>query len=115
MGDALPFVELGEDVFVVQVAAGQEHTCALTDEGRVKCWGANSTADEALRPVDVGRGRSVRAFGVTSRSTCAWLDDDSIRCWGGGFQAPLASDTPERTGDGLPLVVTREDLLGPSK
>jgi hypothetical protein len=41
MGDALPFVDLGHDVRVTQVSIGTYHACALTDAGRIKCWGAN--------------------------------------------------------------------------
>jgi hypothetical protein len=43
MGDALPALDLGADFFAVQVSVGWEHACALSDDGRVKCWGANAT------------------------------------------------------------------------
>jgi len=26
---------------VVEIAAGEEHTCAILDDGSVSCWGAN--------------------------------------------------------------------------
>ena len=39
MGDNLPYVDVGGTV--VQLALGQAHTCALLDNGKVKCWGYN--------------------------------------------------------------------------
>lgn len=50
MGDALPFVDLGEGFEVVQVSVGENHTCALSREGQVKCWGANSTIHPPEHP-----------------------------------------------------------------
>lgn len=56
MGDALPFVDLGTDVRVIQVSAGREHTCALTDTAQVKCWGANKTINVVFNPGGPGHG-----------------------------------------------------------
>jgi alpha-tubulin suppressor-like RCC1 family protein len=41
MGSALPIVDLGHGNAARAVAAGVDHTCALLDDGRVKCWGMN--------------------------------------------------------------------------
>ena len=40
MGDNLPEVDLGA-VIPVRLTAGQNHACALLDDGRLKCWGSN--------------------------------------------------------------------------
>jgi alpha-tubulin suppressor-like RCC1 family protein len=42
MGDALPAVPLGTGRSARQVVAGAYHTCALLDDGTVKCWGSNT-------------------------------------------------------------------------
>ena len=39
MGDALPFAELGAGRTARYVSAGDERTCAMMDDNRVKCWG----------------------------------------------------------------------------
>lgn len=39
MGDNLPFVDLGTGRTAVSLSAGDAHTCALLDDGSVKCWG----------------------------------------------------------------------------
>ena len=41
MGDALNYVELGTGRTVVALSLGFYHTCALLDNGKVKCWGDN--------------------------------------------------------------------------
>ena len=41
LGDALPFVNLGTGRTAKAIACGRYHTCAILDDGRVKCWGFN--------------------------------------------------------------------------
>ena len=62
MGDNLPGVALGSGRTAAAVAAGAGHTCALLDNGTVKCWGDNGvgqlgygdTADRADQPGEMG-------------------------------------------------------------
>jgi alpha-tubulin suppressor-like RCC1 family protein len=41
MGDNLPAVDLGAGKSAVAISAGWDHTCALLNDGSVKCWGYN--------------------------------------------------------------------------
>jgi alpha-tubulin suppressor-like RCC1 family protein len=47
MGDALPPVYLGGRL-AHQVATGGNHTCAILDDGTVKCWGYNGEGELGL-------------------------------------------------------------------
>jgi alpha-tubulin suppressor-like RCC1 family protein len=91
-------VNVGAGRTAVAIAAGEEHTCALLDNGTVRCWGANNTGqlgygssppigdDEtpaAAGPVNLG-GHSAVAITAGPYHTCATLDDGTVRCWGGG-------------------------------
>lgn len=126
MGDALPAVDLGTGRTAKAIAAGQNHTCVILDNGGIKCWGtvmglgthANvgyAAGDEAgemgnaLPYVDVGTGRTARAITAGWGHTCAILDDATLKCWGnnawgavgnGTFQSPSGS----MMGDNLPTV-----------
>jgi alpha-tubulin suppressor-like RCC1 family protein len=75
---------------VVSVAAGGQHTCAVTDDGRLYCWGANNDGQlgsgergayrAAPAPVAVaGRATSVTAGLAHS---CALTGDGAVTCWG---------------------------------
>jgi alpha-tubulin suppressor-like RCC1 family protein len=71
---------------VVAIAAGGDHTCALTNTGGVKCWGADYVGACSMTfsrtPVDVcGLTSGVRAISVSSAHTCA-LTNNGVKCWG---------------------------------
>lgn len=102
------------------VAAGGSHTCALSEDGRVRCWGRgtfgqlgygnsqNIGDDES--PVfagDVPVGGVVTALAAGLNHTCALLEDASVKCWGLGSAGALgygstvnigAVDTPAAVG-----------------
>ena len=42
MGSQLPAVDLGTDFEAVQLVLGDLHSCALSSQGAVKCWGRSS-------------------------------------------------------------------------
>lgn len=43
MGDALGRIDLGSDRVARALASGYRHSCALLDDGSVKCWGEGET------------------------------------------------------------------------
>ncbi len=58
----------------VELAAGDQHACALSRQGAVTCWG-----DAAHAAPDGIVAKHVAASGAM---TCAITSDDSLRCWG---------------------------------
>ena len=70
-------IDVGSGRTVQKLAAGSSHTCALLDDGSVKCWGGGSIGDEAdtmgdfLPPVDLGTGRSATDIVAGGGYSCA--------------------------------------------
>ena len=107
-------VDLGQGRSAAAIAAGPEHTCALLDNGSVRCWGPNlagqlgsgvaatigdNEAPGSAAPVDLGAGRSALAIGLGALHTCARLDDGSVRCWGSGENGRLGNCSRAIIGD----------------
>jgi hypothetical protein len=75
---------------VIGIAAGEGHTCALTNAGGVKCWGLNGTgqlgdgtATDRHTPVDVsGLDSGVSAIAGGDGHTCTLTNIGGVRCWG---------------------------------
>lgn len=92
---------------VVQLDAGQSHTCAVTRTGEVWCWGMDNdgqvggaiTADKQA-PVQVMTDSALQV--AASRSTTCALTTAGIKCWG--------SDADGQLGDGPPRATTRNPL-----
>jgi cysteine-rich repeat protein len=117
MGDALPAVNLGSGRSARSIAAGDFHTCALLDDGSLKCWGHNESGQlglgdtrdrggsagdmgDNLPRVDLGDGRSARAVFAATSTTCAQLDDGSVKCWGKNQYGQLLIGNTMTIGDG---------------
>jgi alpha-tubulin suppressor-like RCC1 family protein len=75
---------------VASVSAGEVHTCALTLEGGVKCWGFNGHGEVGdgtnivkFTPTDVqGLTVGVADLTIGDLHTCAALNNGQFRCWG---------------------------------
>lgn len=128
MGDDLPYVDLGAGRTAKAISCGGYHTCALLDNDKIKCWGANyygelgygdrvhrgddpSEMGENLPFIDVGNGRTVKSIVARNASTCALLDDDRVKCWGINYGGTLGlgdenarGDVPNEMGDSLPAL-----------
>ncbi len=128
MGDNLPAVDLGTGRTATAISAGTNHTCALLDNGSLKCWGENQTGElglgdiarrgdgagemgDNLPAVDLGTGRTAVAVSAGQQYTCAVLDNATVKCWGSNFLGKLGlgdtanrGDGPGEMGDNLPAV-----------
>ena len=101
-------VDLGAGRTATAISAGDVHTCALLDNGTVRCWGfgangrlgygntqavGDNETPGSVGPVDLGPGRTAKAISAGDGHTCAILDNDLIRCWGYGFDGRLGYNT----------------------
>ncbi len=129
MGDSLPAVDLGVGRTATALSAGGDHTCAILDNGTVKCWGDNSDGalglgdavnrgdgagemGDNLPTVPLGAGRTATAIAVGEFHTCARLDNGAVKCWGANDSGQLGlgddasrGDNPGEMGDNLAAVL----------
>lgn len=81
---------------VVDVAPGQQHTCALVADGKVSCWGDRPEVLDQVSKLDSGeKGSGVLELQSKFFHTCARLEGDSIACWGGNEIGQLGAEDPK--------------------
>jgi alpha-tubulin suppressor-like RCC1 family protein len=101
---------------VTAISASPQYTCAVIEDGGIRCWGDNGigelgtgTTDDSTTAVPVvdlgGAALSVDGGFV---STCAFIEGGSIQCWGSNFDGNLGDGT---TDDSLVPV----DVLDPAR
>ncbi|CAB5019998.1 unannotated protein [freshwater metagenome] len=75
----------------VGISVNGFHSCALIQEGNVKCWGANfdsqlgdgiNASGSSATPVDVAGISTARGISAGSNHTCAILANGTVKCWG---------------------------------
>ncbi|MBV7333689.1 cadherin-like domain-containing protein [Chloroflexi bacterium TSY] len=98
---------------VAAVALGEDHTCAITTTGGLKCWGENGLGQvgngvfaDSLTPVDVvGLTSEVAAVFAGFAHSCAVTNAGAVKCWGGNEFGELGDGT--MTNSNIPV-----DMLG---
>jgi alpha-tubulin suppressor-like RCC1 family protein len=98
---SVPVQASGLSLGVVEIAAGGAHTCAVTAEGGVLCWGAGSfgqLGNGALKgsstPVSVsGLGSGVAAVSTGVSHSCALTAGGGVLCWGLNTSGQLGNGT----------------------
>lgn len=121
MGKSLPRVELGANRTARSLALGPGFSCAILDNGFVKCWGDNESGrlgrpafgpggtpgrvgvapnemGDALAPIDFGAGKRATAIAVGRSHGCALMQQGEIVCWGRGYEPKV---TTVELGHGL--------------
>ncbi|GIE72882.1 hypothetical protein Apa02nite_089900 [Actinoplanes palleronii] len=113
---------------VAQLAAGDYHTCALSDDDQAYCWGAGTSGQlgdgatvSRSHPVAVSAPAGVTFTQLTAgwTHTCGLGSDDAAYCWGSNLRGELGVEgatnrlTPAAVsapaGVTFTQVTTRED------
>lgn len=98
MGDDLPFVDLGFEPAMITL--GDNHTCALSNDRRLKCFGTGSLGelgnyDTAIKGTGSGQmggslpyasivehGSQITGIAAADSTTCTFHYNNTIKCWG---------------------------------
>ncbi len=130
MGDNLPAINFGCGRSVKSVATGRggAFSCAVLDDGSVKCWGNNRYGQlgqghsdfigdnpremgDNLPAIDLGTGRTALSVAVGNTFVCALLDDKTVKCWGSVINGQPVGDGAGEMGDNLPTIDLKSDSL----
>ncbi len=86
---------------LVQLGAGNLHTCAVDDDGFVHCWGANDSGEGGRDPSDaadvldwtVPIAQAATGVAAGDSFTCALLESGQVSCWGSNQHGQLGDET----------------------
>ncbi|MBW3582553.1 MAG: hypothetical protein KY455_05580 [Euryarchaeota archaeon] len=71
----------------ISITAAKEHSCALLEDGTVKCWGQN-VVDEFVDDLT-----NVISIDAGYYHTCALVQDATVKCWGRNHYGGLGDGT----------------------
>jgi alpha-tubulin suppressor-like RCC1 family protein len=106
-GTITPIAELAH---FSSIAAGRFHSCGVTPQGTVKCWGVNDAGQlgnnstrNALAPVDAVGPTNVTTISAGGEHTCAVTAQGAVKCWGRNSFGQLGNNST--TGSLVPADV----------
>ncbi len=116
MGQYLPVIALGPGFIPTQIVAGYWHTCALSGDAAVKCWGDNTygqlgygntyhIGDETgemgqyLLEIELESGFIPVQIVAGYSHTCALSAGAAVKCWGYNTYGQLGYGDTTNRGD----------------
>ena len=93
-------VTAGDAVISLSASISGHHTCVLSGDGSVRCWGHNDTGQlgdgtttDRLTPVAVSGLTGAVALAAGGSHTCALRANGTMRCWGNNGFGQLGDGT----------------------
>ena len=115
------YIPAGRFCITQPIALGEKHTCAILNDGSLKCWGynhkgqlglGNKTQYDSPEVVNLGVGNTAKAIAAGNNHTCAILNDDNLKCWGKNNEGQLGLGD---SGRGTERTVPEAVSLGTGK
>ena len=117
--------QTGGTTDIAQLRAGDAHTCALLNDGSVRCWGLGSLGRLGYGNTDLigdnelpsSRGaiplpEKVSQLATGGAHTCALLSNGLVRCWGNNQYGQLGYRHINHIGDTEPVTSMGHVNLG---
>jgi alpha-tubulin suppressor-like RCC1 family protein len=100
---------------IVKIFVAQYHSCALSSDGLMYCWGyngmgqlGNNTTTDSAVPIQVGgalAGKTITDIGGTANTSCA-IATSKIYCWGSNTRGTIGIGTANSTSILVPTLVS---------